>query len=43
MGIEFEKLKKNIFPTDQPLPEKHGRVRETKIFLRMALYIRVHA
>ena len=30
MGIEFEKLKKNNFPTDRLLPEKQGRVRGNK-------------
>ena len=25
MGMEFEKLKKKIFPTDLPIPEKQGK------------------
>ena len=37
MGIQFEKLKKN--PNDRPIPVKQGRVRGTKIFLRLALLI----
>ena len=28
--MEFEKLKKKKFPTDRPIPEKQGRVRENK-------------
>ena len=38
MGIHFEKLKKKNFPTDQPIPVKQGRVRESKNILRLALY-----
>ena len=26
MGMRFEKLKKNNFPTNRPIPEKQGRV-----------------
>ena len=36
MGMEFEKLKKKN-PTDRPIPEKQGRVRGNKIFLRLVL------
>ena len=28
--MEFEKLKKNNFPTDQPISEKQGQVRGNK-------------
>ena len=28
--MEFEKLKKNNFPTDRPIPEKQGPVRGNK-------------
>ena len=35
--MEFEKLKKNNFPTDGPIPEKQGQVRGNKNILRLAL------
>ena len=35
--MEFEKLKKNYFPTDQPIPEKQGRVRGNKNIFKAGL------
>ena len=37
MGMEFEKLKKNNFPTDRPIPEKQSRVRGNKNIFRVGL------
>ena len=35
--MEFEKLKKNNFPTDGPIPEKQGRVRGNKNIFKVGL------
>ena len=35
--MEFEKLKKNYFPTDRPIPEKQGRVRGNKNIFKVGL------
>ena len=37
MGMEFENLKKNSFPTDLPTPEKQGRVRGNKNIFKVGL------
>ena len=37
MGMEFEKLKKNNFPTDRPIPEKQGRVKGNKNIFKVGL------
>ena len=37
MGIEFEKLKKNNFPTDRPIPGKQGRERGNKNIFKVGL------
>ena len=33
--MEFEKLKKNNFPTDRPIPEKQGWVRGNEIIFKV--------
>ena len=35
--MEFEKLKKNNFPTDRPIPEKQGRIRGNKNIFEVGL------
>ena len=35
--MEFEKLKKNNFPTDRPIPEEQGRVRGNKSIFKAGL------
>ena len=37
MSIEFEKLKKNNFPTDRPIQEKQGRERGNKNIFKVGL------
>ena len=37
MGLKFESKKKNIFPTDRPIPEKQGRVRGNKNIFKLGL------
>ena len=35
--MEFEKLKKNDYPTDRPIPEKQGQVRGNKNIFKVGL------
>ena len=35
--MEFEKVKKNHFPTDRPIPGKPGRVRGNKNIFKVGL------
>ena len=41
MGMEFNKLKKNNFPTDRPIPEKQGRARGNKNIFKVGLIHRI--
>ena len=40
--MEFEKLKKNNFPTYRPIPEKQGWVRGNKNIFKVGLTAELH-